>query len=214
VSAADRSHYLIEVAMKLFYKPTKKRISIVFVIAAIVGLGTYAYQRSEEQAANTPAAVSSQQDIANALSSEPVAVSSQPPAMTSAALQPAAMPTDDPSVAATLKKAGAADPDGGAINQDAFPYATTSGAKSTDGYPIYLIECNGGSHQCVGETGQPIGSATEVADKLTPVRNTDALRFSCPDSICTDSQGNVVGSVAPAMRDFLAKPPKSAAQGS
>lgn len=170
------------------------------------------YQRSEEQAANTPAAVAQQQDIAKALGGGPVAAPPQPPAMLPAAAQPTAIPADDPSVAVTLQKAGAADPNGGAINQDAFQYATTSGAKSMDGYPIYLIECNGGSHQCVGETGQPIGSAAEVVDKLTPVRNTDALRFSCPDSICTDPQGNVVGSVAPAMRDFLAKTPKTAAQ--
>jgi type II secretory pathway pseudopilin PulG len=191
--------------MKLFYKPTRKRIIIVLVLGVIVGLGTYAYQRSEEQAANTPAAVAEQQDIAKALSGEPVAVPSKPPAMVPVTAQPEAMPADDPSVAATLQKAGAADPDGGAINQDAFPYATTSGAKSRDGYPIYLIECNGGSHQCVGETGQPIGGATEVADKLPPVRNTDAARYSCPDSICIDPQGNVVGSVAPVMRLYLAK---------
>jgi len=115
------------------------------------------------------------------------------------------LPPDDPKALWALQNAGAADPSGGAVNLDTFPFATSSGAKSRDGYPIYLIECNVGSHQCVGETGQPIGSAAEVANTITPVRNADALRYSCPDWICVDLQGNVVGSVASAMRPYLAK---------
>ena len=129
--------------------------------------------------------------------------SSQTPVASAA--PPNALPPDDPKALRALQNAGAAGPDGGAVNLDTFPFATSSGAKSKDGYPIYLIECNVGSHQCVGETGQSIGSATQVADTITPVRNTDALRYSCPDSVCIDPQGNVVGSVAPAMRPYLAK---------
>ena len=115
------------------------------------------------------------------------------------------LPPDDPKALWALQNAGAADPDGGAVNLNTFPFATSSGVKSRDGYPIYLIECNAGSHQCVGETGQPIGSAIQVAKTITPVRNADALRYSCPDWICIDPQGNVVGSVALVMRPYLAK---------
>jgi len=42
-------------------------------------------------------------------------------------------------------------------------------------------------------------------ETITPVRNADALRYSCPDWICIDPQGNVVGSVALVMRPYLAK---------
>ena len=115
------------------------------------------------------------------------------------------LPPDDPKAVWALQNAGAAAPDGGAIDTITFPFATSSGVKSHDGYPIYLIECNVGSHQCVGETGQPIGSATQIANTITPVRNADALRYHCPDWICIDSQGNVVGSVAPAMRPYLTR---------
>lgn len=144
----------------------------------------------------------STQAASTALSVGP-ASGSEPSSVTAGATTSTELPPDDPKALWALQNAGAADPNGGAIDGSTFPFATSSGMKSKDGYPIYLIECNVGSHQCVGETGQPIGSATQVADTMTPVRNADALRYHCPDWICTDPQGNVVGSVAPPMRAYL-----------
>jgi hypothetical protein len=131
---------------------------------------------------------------------------SAPTAVQAAVLEPSPineLPPDDPKSLWALQNAGGEGPNGEAIDSSTFPFATSSGMKSRDGYPIYLIECNAGSHQCVGETGQHIGSAAQVADTITPVRNADALRYHCPDWICVDPQGNVVGSVAPAMRSHL-----------
>ncbi|MBB6248989.1 hypothetical protein [Rhodanobacter sp. A1T4] len=169
------------------------------VVSQALGGGTASSpsaQLSPTAQAPVQAAAPSSSDVTQDTSSQTT--------VASAAL-PNALPPDDPKALWALQNAGAADPDGGAVNLDTFPFATSSGAKSKDGYPIYLIECNVGSHQCVGETGQSIGSTAQVADTITPVRNTDALRYSCPDSVCIDFQGNVVGSVAPAMRPYLAK---------
>jgi len=218
--------------MKLFYKPTKKRVAI----GATLGLVAWAlfrlylygvvYESAQPDPEGDAAAQAASQALGGGTTSSPSAQLSptaQAPVQAAApsssdvtqdtsnqttvasAAPPNALPPDDPKALWALQNAGAAGPDGGAVNLDIFPFATSSGAKSKDGYPIYLIECNVGSHQCVGETGQSIGSATQVADTITPVRNADALRYSCPDSVCIDSQGNVVGSVAPAMRPYLAK---------
>ncbi len=218
--------------MKLFYKPTKKRFAIGAGIGVVVWLLFLLYMHvvAYESAQPDPEADAAAQVAARALgdsatpsqstqatptASTPVQAASpsssdvtqdNSPQTEAVSTAPSnGLPPDDPKALWALQNAGAADPDGGAVNLSTFPFATSSGVKSRDGYPIYLIECNVGSHQCVGETGQSIGSATQVADTITPVRNTDALRYSCPDSVCIDPQGNVVGSVAPAMRAYLAQ---------
>jgi hypothetical protein len=216
--------------MKFIHKPTKKRVTFAIVAGLIVGLLTFTYMRvvayesaQPDPGADAAALVAAQALGDSATPSQSTQVDSTAPAPAQASgsssigvtqknsPQPTAAsstpsngrPPDDPRALWALQNAGAADPDGGAVNLNTFPYATNSGAKSRDGYPIYLIECNAGSHQCVGESGQPIGSAMQVANTITPVRNADALRYSCPDWICVDPQGNVVGSVAPAMRPYV-----------
>jgi len=72
-------------------------------------------------------------------------------------------------------------------------------------YPIYLIECSVVTHQCVPETGQPLGGATQFASAITLHRNADALRYSCLAWICIDSQRNVIGSATLSIPSDLAK---------
>ena len=218
--------------MKVFHKPTKKRFAIGAGIGAAAWLLflLYAHVVAYESAQPDPGADAAAQAVSQALGdgatpSQSTQVGSTAPAPTQAASSSSSgvtqensaqtpatsttpssgLPPDDPKALWALQNAGAADPDGGAVNLNTFPFATSSGAKSKDGYPIYLIECNAGSHQCIGETGQPIGSTPDVVNTITPVRNADALRYSCTDWICVDLQGNVVGSVAPAMRAYLSK---------
>jgi len=218
--------------MKLFYKPTKKRVAIGATLGLVAWalFRLYLYGVAYESAQPDPERDAAVQGVSQALGdsaapSRSTQVASTAPAPIQAAGSSSSgvtqetptqtqatstatsngLPPDDPKVLWALQNAGSTDPDGGAVNLDTFPFATSSGIKSRDGYPIYLIECNAGSHQCVGETGQPIGDATQVANTITPVRNTDALRYSCADWICIDPQGNVVGSVVPAMRAYLAK---------
>lgn len=200
--------------MKIFRTTSKKRVLISSGVGGVVGLiawllfHLYLHGVAYESTQPDPERDAAMQTAAQALG-DGTASSSSTRAIPTASVQAArtipsnGLPSDDPKALWALNNAGAADPNGGAIDSSTFPFATSSGVKSRDGYPIYLIECNVGSHQCVGETGQPIGSASQVADTITPVRNADALRYHCPDWVCVDPQGNVVGSVAPGMRPHL-----------
>jgi hypothetical protein len=193
---------------------TKKRasnikrgqIALGCISVICAGLALYFHVVAYEMAKPDPEENAATQSIAHALGED----ESTPQSVSGASSSdqgalPNNLPPDDPKAIWALRNAGAADPNGGAINSSTFPFATSSGAKSRDGYPIYLIECNVDSHQCVGETGQSIGSAAQVADTITPVRNADALRYRCSDWICVDPQGNVVGSVAPVMRPYVTR---------
>ena len=200
--------------MKVFRATSKKRVLISSGVGGVVGLiawllfRLYLHGVAYESTQPDPERDAAMQTAAQALG-DGTASSSSTRAIPTTSVQAArttpsnGLPPDDPKALWALNNAGAADPNGGAIDSSTFPFATSSGVKSKDGYPIYLIECNVGSHQCVGETGQPIGSASQVADTITPVRNADALRYHCPDWVCVDPQGNVVGSVAPGMRPHL-----------
>lgn len=202
--------------MKIFRTTSKKRVLISSGVGGVVGLTAWllfrlylhgvAYESTQPDPARDAAMQTAAQALGDGAASSP---STQAIQTTSVKLartaQSSSLPPDDPKALWALNNAGAADSNGGAIDSSTFPFATSSGAKSRDGYPIYLIECNVGSHQCVGQTGQPIGSAAQVADTITPVLNTDALRYRCPDWICIDPQGNVVGSIAPTMRTYLAQ---------
>ena len=200
--------------MKVFRATSKKRVLISSGVGGVVGLiawllfRLYLHSVAYESTQPDPERDAAMQTAAQALG-DGTASSSSTRAIPTTSVQAArttpsnGLPPDDPKALWALNNAGAADPNGGAIDSSTFPFATSSGVKSRDGYPIYLIECNVGSHQCVGETGQPIGSASQVADTITPVRNADALRYHCPDWVCVDPQGNVVGSVAPGMRPHL-----------
>jgi hypothetical protein len=200
--------------MKIFRTTSKKRVLISSGVGGVVGLIAWllfrlylhgvAYESTQPDPERDAAMQTAAQALGDGTASSP---STQAIPTTSVQMARTAssngLPPDDPKALWALQNAGAADQNGGAIDSSTFPFATSSGVKSRDGYPIYLIECNVDSHQCVGETGQPIGSATQVANTITPVRNADALRYSCPDWICVDILGNVVGSVAPAMRSRL-----------
>ena len=202
--------------MKVFRATSKKRVLISSGVGGVVGLIAWllfrlylhgvAYESTqpdlERDAAMQTAAQALSDSTSLSSSSQSAPAASAQEALT-APSNINSLPPDDPKAIWALQNAGAADPNGGVIDNRTFPFATSSGVKSRDGYPIYLIECNVGSHQCVGETGQPIGSASQVADMITPVRNADALRYRCLDWICVDLQGNVVGSIAPAMRPYM-----------
>jgi hypothetical protein len=162
-----------------------------------------AYESTQPDPERDAAMQTAAQALGDGTASSPSAQATPPASVQVAIIPSNGLPRDDPKALWALNNAGAADPNGGAIDSSTFPFATSSGVKSRDGYPIYLIECNVGSHQCVGETGQPIGSTAQIAATITPVRNADALRYHCSDWICIDLQGNVVGSVAPTMRPYV-----------
>lgn len=89
-----------------------------------------------------------------------------------------------------------------------FVYPVDPTRLDAGGYPIYLIECNRESRQCVGATGEPIGTMGEVAKTLPPILNKDALsdRYIC-DPICVNRQGDVVGVISEALLTYIAAHP-------
>lgn len=121
-----------------------------------------------------------------------------------AAAASAGVPFDSAILTDTLAKAGRPNPDTGALDVDTFPFPVEGSAKTPDGYPIYAIECDRATNQCVGPTGHPIGSIEDVAKTITPIRNTDVLnpRFTC-FQICYDAMQNLVGAVSPEMQAYL-----------
>lgn len=62
------------------------------------------------------------------------------------------------------------------------------------GYPEYQIECESNG-QCVGGTGTPMGTASEVAKEMFPVNSADVGQggITCGQYICVDGKGNVIG---------------------
>lgn len=80
-----------------------------------------------------------------------------------------------------------------AINWSSYPYPVDNTEVSPGGYPIFLIECNGGL--CYGPTGQAIGAEAMVATQLPAIKAIDARQptYQC-NYICTDQDHNVVGS--------------------
>ena len=62
------------------------------------------------------------------------------------------------------------------------------------GYPEYQIECEANG-QCVGGTGTPMGSASDVAKEMFPVNPTDVGQggITCGQYVCNDGKGNVIG---------------------
>ena len=116
------------------------------------------------------------------------------------------LPPDSPGVEATKQLAARSYTDADqTFDYDKFNYTVVNNKVSSQGYPIYLVECNFETDRnCVGESGQPLGSIDEVAENMSRVSNVDVLRagWKC-DQICMDSTGAVVGSVDPAMQKWL-----------
>ena len=134
-------------------------------------------------------------------SATPASMQTTAPGQANAA-QSSQLPPDDPKALWALQHAGATASDGGAIDYDTFPYPTESGQKSPDGYPVYLIECNVQTGQCVGAAGQPIGSIAQIASRLTYVRSRDAMSYTCIQQVCVDPAGHYVGAVSEAMQAY------------
>jgi hypothetical protein len=114
------------------------------------------------------------------------------------------LPLDGKRLTDTLAKAGRPTTVNSAIDSTTFPYPVEAGVKAPGGYPIYLIECSPATGGCIGPSGEPLGSITEVAKRLTPIRNSDVRNplYKCA-VVCIDPKGNVVGAVSPEMQSIL-----------
>lgn len=62
------------------------------------------------------------------------------------------------------------------------------------GYPEYQVECEKNG-QCVGGTGTPMGTTSDVAKEMFPVNPADVGQggVTCGQYICNDGKGNVIG---------------------
>lgn len=123
-----------------------------------------------------------------------------------AAQAPRPLPVDTQALSDTLARAGRPSTTHDKVDSTTFPYPVLAGIKTADGYPVYLLHCE--LNACFDAADQRIGSLTEVAARLTPIRNIDATNptYRC-NWVCTDAQGHVVGAISPAMRAYLTLPP-------
>lgn len=64
---------------------------------------------------------------------------------------------------------------------------------NNEGYPVFNMECTA-QGQCVSGTGVPMGSPSDMAKEMTPVRTSDISKYGyrC-HLVCIDSQGNIIG---------------------
>ena len=92
------------------------------------------------------------------------------------------------------------------IDYDSFNLPVAACSPSPDGYPVYLVECDFSSRQCVGASGEALGSLSQVASQMTEVLNSDVVMRSdwiC-DEICIDGQKNVIGAVSASLKNWRA----------
>src|SRR5581483_2110574 len=114
-----------------------------------------------------------------------------------------ALPPNDPRIDDTLAKAAQiATESGVAQDSGTFPFPVAAGTRSPDGYPIYLLECNVEANTCFGGEGQAYGTIAKTADQLTPIRNSDAMRYKCIQRVCVDTAGNYVGAISSVMQTY------------
>ena len=162
------------------------------------GLAIYLHLVAHEMAKPDPSNDAATQTIAQALGNATAS-----PADASPTEQQDALPPDDPRVSDVMVKASqVASKTDTAQELDTFPFPVAAGIRSPDGYPIYLLECNVEANTCFGGEGQAYGTLVKTADQLTPIRNSDAMRYTCIQRICVDLASNYVGAISSTMQTY------------
>lgn len=185
---------------------TKKRaknirrgqIALGCISVLCAGLAIYFHLVAHEMAKPDPENDAATETVAQALGNGAASTTNTPEAP-----QPDVLPPDDPRVNDVIAKAAQVARETGTAQDIAtFSFPVAAGSKSPDGYPIYQMECNVEANTCFGGEGQAYGTIIKMADQLTPIRNSDAMTYTCIQRVCVDQTGNYVGAISSAMQAY------------
>jgi hypothetical protein len=126
------------------------------------------------------------------------------------------IPADDPAIAQALIKitqVAKEDPNSNDYingeDSDTFELPVYAGRTSSSEYPVYAVSCDFQKEQCTFHNA--MGNALvipliDAANELTPIHNADVVSaaYHCQSNICANARGQIVGTVSPEMRNYLA----------